>query len=104
MIKLGIVDSTGYTGVVLQALFEKHYADEPSVDVMPTGPHPQTLGVRGGNVCRMAMNRPQVGEPVVVLSVIDNLVEVASEPAVQNVSILFGVDEWLGASHAAQQP
>ena len=55
-------------GVDLQALFEQRYANEPFVDVMPAGSHPETRSVRGANVCRIAVHRPQGGELVVVLS------------------------------------
>ncbi|WP_277423689.1 Asd/ArgC dimerization domain-containing protein, partial [Pseudomonas viridiflava] len=33
--------------VNLQELFEKRYANEPFVDVMPAGSHPETRSVRG---------------------------------------------------------
>ena len=92
------------TSVDLQALFEKRYAGEPFVDVMPAGSHPETRSVRGGNVCRIAVHRPQGGDLVVVLSVIVNLVKGASGQAVQNMNILFGLDERLGLSHAALLP
>ena len=91
-------------GVDLQALFEQRYAGEPFVDVMPAGSHPETRSVRGANVCRIAVHRPQGGELVVVLSVIDNLVKGASGQAVQNMNILFGLDERLGLAHAALLP
>ena len=91
-------------GVDLQALFEQRYANEPFVDVMPAGSHPETRSVRGANVCRIAVHRPQGGELVVVLSAIDNLVKGASGQAVQNMNILFGLDERLGLSHAALLP
>lgn len=91
-------------GVDLQALFEQRYANEPFVDVMPTGSHPETRSVRGANVCRIAVHRPQGGELVVVLSAIDNLVKGASGQAVQNMNILFGLDERLGLAHAALLP
>ncbi|PHX52439.1 N-acetyl-gamma-glutamyl-phosphate reductase [Pseudomonas syringae pv. syringae] len=90
--------------VDLQALFEKRYADEPFVDVMPAGSHPETRSVRGANVCRIAVHRPQGGDLVVVLSVIDNLVKGASGQAVQNMNILFGLDERAGLSHAGMMP
>ncbi|RRV37567.1 N-acetyl-gamma-glutamyl-phosphate reductase, partial [Pseudomonas sp. p106] len=90
--------------VDLQALFEKRYADEPFVDVMPAGSHPETRSVRGANVCRIAVHRPQGGDLVVVLSVIDNLVKGASGQAVQNLNILFGLDERMGLSHAGLLP
>lgn len=77
----------------LQALYEKRYANEPFVDVLPAGSHPETRSVRGANVCRMALHRPQGGDVVVVLSVIDNLVKGAAGQAVQNMNLLFGLSE-----------
>ena len=79
--------------VDLQALFEKRYADEPFVDVLPAGSHPETRSVRGANVCRIALHRPQGSDLVVVLSVIDNLVKGAAGQAVQNMNILFDLPE-----------
>ena len=84
------------TRVDLQALFEQRYADEPFVDVMPAGAHPQTRSVRGSNVCRISVTRPQDGDKVVVMSAIDNLVKGASGQAVQNMNILFGLSETAG--------
>ena len=77
----------------LQALFERRYANEPFVDVMPAGSHPETRSVRGANVCRIAVHQPQGGDTAVVLSVIDNLVKGASGQAVQNMNIMFGLPE-----------
>jgi N-acetyl-gamma-glutamyl-phosphate reductase len=79
--------------VDLQALFEQRYVDEPFVDVMPTGSLPETRSVRGANHCRIAVHRPQGGDTVVVLSVIDNLVKGAAGQAVQNMNIMFGLPE-----------
>ncbi|MFT3759139.1 N-acetyl-gamma-glutamyl-phosphate reductase [Thauera sp.] len=80
----------------LQALFEKRYADEAFVDVMPAGSHPETRSVRASNLCRIAVHRPQGGDTIVVLSVIDNLVKGAAGQAVQNLNIMFGFDEEAG--------
>ncbi|KAB2312484.1 N-acetyl-gamma-glutamyl-phosphate reductase [Betaproteobacteria bacterium SCN2] len=77
----------------LQALYEQRYASEPFVDVLPAGSHPETRSVRGANVCRIALHRPQGGDVVVVLSVIDNLVKGAAGQAVQNMNLLFGFAE-----------
>lgn len=79
--------------VDLQALFEQRYAGEFFVDVMPSGSHPDTRSVRGSNRCRIAVHRPQGGDTVVVLSVIDNLVKGAAGQAVQNMNIMFGLEE-----------
>jgi N-acetyl-gamma-glutamyl-phosphate reductase len=80
----------------LQQLFETRYAAEPFVDVLPAGSHPDTRSVRASNLCRIAVHRPQGGNIVVVLSVIDNLVKGAAGQAVHNMHLMFGLDESLG--------
>lgn len=80
----------------LQALYEQRYAGEAFVDVLPAGSHPETRSVRGSNHCRIAIHRPQQGNTVVVLSVIDNLVKGAAGQAVQNMNIMFGFPEAAG--------
>jgi N-acetyl-gamma-glutamyl-phosphate reductase len=92
------------TSVDLQALYEKHYANEPFVDVMPAGSHPETRSVKGVNHCRIAVHRPQGGDTVVVLSVIDNLVKGAAGQAIQNMNIMFGLPEARGLEMAALLP
>jgi N-acetyl-gamma-glutamyl-phosphate reductase len=91
-----------------QKLFEKRYAAEPFVDVMPAGSHPDTRSVRAANVCRMAVHRPpeQTGrsDTLVVLSVIDNLTKGASGQAVQNMNLMFGLAETAGLEQAAVVP
>ncbi|MBV1776623.1 N-acetyl-gamma-glutamyl-phosphate reductase [Burkholderiaceae bacterium DAT-1] len=82
--------------VDLQALFEQRYQNEHFVDVLPAGAHPETRSVRGANVCRIAVHRPQGGDTVVVLSVIDNLVKGAAGQAVQNMNLMFGLPEAQG--------
>ena len=79
--------------VDLQDLFEKRYKNEPFVDVLPKGSQAETRSVRGSNYCRIAVYRPQEGDTVVVLSVIDNLVKGAAGQAIQNMNIMFGFAE-----------
>lgn len=79
-----------------QAVFEERYANEPFVDVLPAKSHPETRSVRSANICRIAVHRPQGGDTLVVLSVIDNLVKGAAGQAIQNMNIMFGLDEPLG--------
>lgn len=88
----------------VQALYEQRYRDEPFVDVLPAGAHPETKSVRGANTCRIAVHRPQGGDTVVVLSVIDNLVKGAAGQAVQNMNIMFGLAETSGLSSIALVP
>ena len=88
----------------LQALFEARFEGEPFVDVMPRGSHPSTRSVRSANMCRIAVHRPQGGDVVVVLSVIDNLVKGAAGQAVQNMNVLFGFPEVLGLGQIPIMP
>ncbi|MDH4150434.1 MAG: N-acetyl-gamma-glutamyl-phosphate reductase [Betaproteobacteria bacterium] len=90
--------------VDLQSLYEKRYAGETFVDVMPAGSHPETRSVRGANHCRIAVHQPQGGDTVVVLSVIDNLVKGAAGQAVQNMNIMFGFAEDAGLTQIALLP
>ena len=92
------------TRVDLQALFERRYANEPFVDVLPPKSHPETRSVRGANQCRLAVHRPQNGKTVVVLSVIDNLVKGAAGQAVQNMNLMFGLPETAGLEQIALLP
>ena len=66
--------------------------------------HPETRSVRAANTCRIAVHRPQGGDTLVVLSVIDNLVKGAAGQAVQNMNLMFGLDECLGLSQVPVLP
>ncbi len=90
--------------VDLQKLFETRYENEPFVDLLPAGAHPETRSVRGVNSCRIAVHRPQGGNTVVVLSVIDNLVKGAAGQAVQNMNLMFGLEERMGLNGIALLP
>lgn len=86
-----------------QALFERRYADEPFVDVLPPGSHPETRSVRGANQCRIAVHEPGDGR-VIVLAVIDNLVKGAAGQAIQNMNLLCGMDETRGLGSVGLLP
>jgi N-acetyl-gamma-glutamyl-phosphate reductase len=88
----------------LQALFEDAYRDEPFVDVMPFGAHPETRTTRASNMLRIALHRPDDGDTVVILVVQDNLVKGASGQAVQCMNVMFGLEETLGLHHVPVLP
>lgn len=94
----------GRTLEQIQTLYESRYADEPFVDVMPLGSHPETRYVKGANDCRIALHRPGGGDTLVVLSVIDNLVKGAAGQAIQAMNIMLGLDERTGLEGAALLP
>ena len=87
-----------------QAIYEARYKAEPFVDVLPFASHPDTRSVRAANICRIALHRPQAGDTLVILSVIDNLVKGAAGQAVQNMNIMFGLDECAGLTQIPVLP
>lgn len=87
-----------------QGVFERRYAREPFVDVLQAGAHPETRSVRGVNHCRLAVHRPQDSDTLVVLSVIDNLTKGAAGQAVQNMNLMFNLDERVGLQQVALLP
>ncbi|VAW82925.1 N-acetyl-gamma-glutamyl-phosphate reductase [hydrothermal vent metagenome] len=90
--------------VDLQALFEQRYADEPFVDVLPVGSHPETRSVKGANDCRLAVHLAPDGQTAVILSVIDNLVKGAAGQALQNMNIMFSLEEHTGLGQIGLMP
>lgn len=89
-------------GLDAAGLFLERYANEPFVDVVEAGGHPETRSVKGANTCRIAVHHR--GGRIIVLSVIDNLVKGAAGQAVQNMNLMLGLDEEAGLDHLAPIP
>lgn len=92
------------TDVDLHALYVERYKNEPFVDILPKGVMPETRSVRGANVCRISVFQPQGADTVVVSSVIDNLVKGAAGQAIQNMNIMFQLEETVGLDRPALMP
>ena len=88
----------------LQTLYEARYKNEPFVDVLPQGSHPETRNVKSSNMCQIALHKSSENSRVVVLSVIDNLVKGAAGQAVQNMNIMCGFSETTGLDRPALLP
>lgn len=78
----------------IQQLYEDFYQHEYFIDVMPKGSSPETRSVRGSNRLRIALNTQ--GDKLIILVAQDNLVKGAAGQAVQNMNIMFGLDETMG--------
>ena len=79
-----------------QAVLTDHYRNEPFVDVLPPGSHPQTADVRGTNQCRIAFARPLGSSRWMLFSAIDNLVKGAAGQAIQCMNLASGLPETEG--------
>jgi len=84
------------SGLDLQAIYEKRYANEQFVDVLPEGNFPETRSVRASNQLRIALHKQAEYGYLTILVVQDNLVKGAAGQAVQNMNIMFGFEENAG--------
>jgi N-acetyl-gamma-glutamyl-phosphate reductase len=82
--------------VGLRALYENAYNGESFVRLLPDGDYPQTKAVQGSNNCQVALEFPDGGSTLVVMSAIDNLVKGAAGQAVQNMNLMCGLEETAG--------
>ncbi len=103
------IHSTLYATVLdrdidLQSLYEDRFKDEPFVDVLPAGMWPDTRSVKGTNICRISVQRPLDRDMAVILVTEDNLCKGASGQAIQNMNIMFGIDEREGLRAPALLP
>ncbi len=91
--------------VAMQKLYADFYEEELFVDVMPEGSHPETRSVRTSNTCRIAIHSGKDdSQPTVILSVIDNLVKGAAGQAIQNMNLMFGLNEGTGLTTSGLIP
>lgn len=79
----------------IHAAYSERYANEPFVRVLPTGKTTQLSHVVHTNQCAIGMTLAQQGL-VIITSAIDNLLKGAAGQAIQNMNIMFGLDETIG--------
>ena len=92
------------TNIDWQQEFEDSYAGEPFIDVLPHGIYPDTRSVRASNRLRIAIHQNNERGELTVLVVQDNLVKGAAGQAVQNMNVMFALDETLGLNAAPIVP
>ncbi|MGI6036905.1 MAG: N-acetyl-gamma-glutamyl-phosphate reductase [Limnochordia bacterium] len=86
----------------VQKLYEDFYAGEEFVHVLPE--LPQTKAVQGTNYAHMAVRVDKLQGRVITLVAIDNLGKGAAGQAIQNLNLIFGLDEGLGLRAPALYP
>lgn len=75
-----------------QALYAGYYCEHPFVHV--TEQHPDLKQVLNTNKCLLHLQKE--GDQLVVTSLLDNLLKGASGQAVQNMNLMFGLEETMG--------
>ncbi len=84
--------------------YRDFYRDEPFVRVFGPGAALTTAHVRGGNFCNISINVDDRTGNLIVVSMIDNLVKGQAGSAVQNMNLMFGLEETLGLLYPGQYP
>ena len=85
-----------YTYDDIKAVYEKHYGKEYFIRLTKKGVFPETRWVKGSNFVDIGFKIDERTGRIVVIGAIDNLVKGAAGQAVQNMNILFGLDEKTG--------
>ncbi len=86
--------ASGKTAEDVELCWAKAYAGSPFVKAVKD--FPQTSDVARSNECRFKAYQPAGGNRLVIVSVLDNMVKGASGQALQNMNLMFGMDETLG--------
>lgn len=84
----------------LTELYKEYYKDEFFVRVKDAGSLPETKHVAGSNFVDIGVCYDKRLQRAVVVSVLDNIVKGAAGQAVQNMNLLFGLDEKTGLNNA----
>lgn len=77
----------------IKAAYQKYYADEKFVRVLPENTCPETKWVEGSNYVDIGFQIDERTGRIVMMGALDNLVKGAAGQAVQNMNLLFGFDE-----------
>ncbi|MFI9408113.1 N-acetyl-gamma-glutamyl-phosphate reductase [Nocardia sp. NPDC052316] len=87
-----------------RAVYEKAYADEPFVHLLPEGVLPQTGAVLGSNAVTLQVAVDADAGLLVVIGAIDNLTKGTAGAAVQSMNLAVGFDETAGLSTVGVAP
>ncbi|WP_432573217.1 N-acetyl-gamma-glutamyl-phosphate reductase [Kineococcus sp. SYSU DK005] len=94
----------GAAAADVRAAWERAYADEPFVHLLPEGRWPTTASVLGGNSALLQLAVDEHAGRVVVVAAIDNLTKGTAGGAVQSVNAALGLDETTGLSAVGVAP
>ena len=89
-------------------IYRSAYGDEPFIRIVKerTGIHryPEPKILAGSNYCDIGFERDPFSNRLVVISAIDNLMKGAAGQAVQNLNLMFGLEESAGLNAVALLP
>jgi N-acetyl-gamma-glutamyl-phosphate reductase len=99
--------NTNSKSITIESIYAhycSYYEQAPFVRIRPLGNLPQTKEVYGTNYCDIGLYLDRRTEQIIVVSVIDNLVKGAAGQAVQNMNVMFGLDQTTGLKMCPTYP
>ncbi|MEU4087682.1 N-acetyl-gamma-glutamyl-phosphate reductase [Streptomyces aureus] len=94
----------GVTAESVRAAYEKAFADEPFVHLLPEGQWPATASVYGSNAVQVQVAYDAAAHRIIAISAIDNLTKGTAGGAVQSMNLALGLPEDLGLSTIGVAP
>ncbi len=94
----------GVTAEAVRAAYQKAFADEPFVRLLPEGQWPATASVLGSNAVQIQVAHDEAAGRIIVISAIDNLTKGTAGGAVQSMNIALGLDETTGLTTIGVAP
>jgi len=94
----------GWDLAKVHAAFADFYAGCPFIRVMKPGAPSSNNNVRGSNFCDVSVHVDERTGTLLAVSHIDNLMKGQAGSALQNMNVMFGLDETLGLLHAGHRP
>ena len=94
----------GVTAQDLRAAYEKAYADEPFVTLLPEGRWPQTAAVLGSNAVQLQVALDETAGRLIAVGAVDNLAKGTAGAAVQCLNLALGWPETAGLTTIGVAP
>ncbi|MEZ3178910.1 N-acetyl-gamma-glutamyl-phosphate reductase [Streptomyces pimonensis] len=94
----------GVTAGSVRAAYEKAFADEPFVHLLPEGRWPATASVHGSNAVQVQVAYDTAADRIIAISAIDNLTKGTAGGAVQSMNLALGLDETTGLTTIGVAP
>ena len=88
----------------VKAIYDKYYKEEFFIRVLEKNILPETKWVEGSNYVDINFKIDERTNRIIMIGAIDNLIKGAAGQAVQNMNILFGLNENTGLQHIPMYP
>lgn len=91
-----LADAAGWDEQRLRDLYMQTYANEPFVKILPSGQFATLSHSNYTNYCTLSLHYVADANQAIICASIDNLIKGASGQAVQNMNLMFGLEEMTG--------